>query len=277
MIATLAYNKKVTGTFTEFPITAADPLDTFGFGLRRLMPTFGKDDYTVGSAIRSTGRTGCSSRCSCSAATWVSSPPGSGSWFRRRQRSTLALLFLMAAFPLGYFFFWGMHVSAATTTLSGPIYFIPLFAPLVVLIATAIVTWWRERRVVGIAVLAVLTLVTVPFAVNRIDVNRRISESQIPWRDGADAVHGKSIVFIQQSGAYLLFLNPFSSNPADLDGRILWATDQGAANLDLIAGTPTARRTCRRRRCRRARRAQRRPAVTRGHHAATACGGSSAT
>src|SRR5689334_20253859 len=48
VIATLVYNKKVTGTFTEFPITAADPLDTFGFGLRRLMPTFGKDDYTVG-------------------------------------------------------------------------------------------------------------------------------------------------------------------------------------------------------------------------------------
>jgi hypothetical protein len=74
--------------------------------------------------------------------------------------------------------------------------------------------------------------------VNRLDVNKDISESQIPWRDGTDAVHGKSIVFIQQSGAYLLFLNPFSSNPADLDGRILWATDQGAVNLDLIAKEP---------------------------------------
>jgi hypothetical protein len=113
-----------------------------------------------------------------------------------------------------------------------------LFAPLVVLIATAIVTWWRRRRAVGIIALVVLTLVTVPFAVNRLDVNRRISESQIPWRDGADAVRGKSIVFIQQSGAYLLFLNPFSSNPANLDGRILWATDQGPANLDLIAQHP---------------------------------------
>ena len=68
---------------------------------------------------------------------------GFGLWMRRRQRSTLALLFLVAAFPLGYFFFWGMHVSAVTSHLSGPIYFIPLYAPLVVLIATALVTWWR--------------------------------------------------------------------------------------------------------------------------------------
>ena len=58
VIATLAYNRHVTGSFTEFPITAADPLDTFGFGLRRLMPTFGKDDYTVGTAIRSVGKNG---------------------------------------------------------------------------------------------------------------------------------------------------------------------------------------------------------------------------
>ena len=69
---------------------------------------------------------------------------GVGLWFRRRDRSTLVLLFLMVVFPLGYFFFWGMRVSAATTTLSGPIYFVPLFGSLSVLIATAIVALWRR-------------------------------------------------------------------------------------------------------------------------------------
>ena len=107
------------------------------------------------------------------------------------------------------------------------------------LIATAIVTVWRRRRAFGIGGVVVLVLVTVPFAVNRLDVAHRISASQIPWRDGTDSVHDRAIVFIQQSGAYLLFLNPFSSNPPDLDGRILYATDQGAANLDLIAAQPT--------------------------------------
>jgi hypothetical protein len=238
VIATLAYNKHVTGSFTEFPITAADPLDTFGFGLRRLMPTFGKDDYTVGLALRSTGKNGVFVPLFLFGSYLGVVAAGFGLWMRRRQRSTLALLLLAAAFPVGYFVFWGMHVSAATASLSGPIYFIPLYAPLVVLIAIALVTWWHERRGLGIAATVVLALVTVPFAVNRIDVNRRISEAQVPWRDGADAVRGRSIVFIQQSGPYLLFLNPFSENPADLDGRILWATDQGAANLDLIAQHP---------------------------------------
>jgi hypothetical protein len=74
--------------------------------------------------------------------------------------------------------------------------------------------------------------------VNRINVNKRISDSQVPWRDGTEGVRDHSIVFVQQSGAYLLFLNPFSSNNADLDGRILWSTDQGPGDLDLIARHP---------------------------------------
>jgi hypothetical protein len=238
VIATLAYNKHVTGSFTEFPITAADPLDTFGFGLRRLMPTFGKDDYDVVLALRSTGKNGVFVPLFLFGSYLGVVAAAFGLWMRRRARTTLAMLLLAVAFPLGYFFFWGMHVSAATADLSGPIYFIPLYAPLVVLIATALVTWWHERRGVGIAAVVVLALVTVPFAINRIHVNQRISDAQVPWRDGTEAVHGKSIVFVQQSGAYLLFLNPFSENPANLDGRILWATDQGAANLDLIAKHP---------------------------------------
>ena len=188
MIATLVYNRHVTGSFTEFPITAADPLDTFGFGLRRLMPTFGKDDYTVGTAMPQRREERLFLPLFLFGSYLGVLVAGVGLWFRRRDRSTLVLLFLMVAFPLGYFFFWGMHVSAATTTLSGPIYLVPLFGSLSVLIATAIVTVWRRRRTFGIVGVVVLVLVTVPFAVNRIDVNHRISASQIPWRDGTDAV-----------------------------------------------------------------------------------------
>jgi 4-amino-4-deoxy-L-arabinose transferase-like glycosyltransferase len=238
VIATLAYNKKVTGTLTEFPITAADPLDTFGFGLRRLMPTFGKDDYTLTVAIKSTGKNGFFLPLFLFGSYLGVAVAGVGLWLRRRDRSTLALLFLMAAFPLGYFFFWGMHVSAATTTLSGPIYFIPLFAPLAVLIATAIVAAWHRRRAVGVVATAVLVVVTVPFAVNRIRVNQRLSEAQAPWKHGTDSIRGRALVFVWRSGPYLLFLNPFSENGPDLDDRVLFAADEGAFNLDMIARYP---------------------------------------
>jgi hypothetical protein len=235
VIATLAYNRHVTGSFTQFPITAADPLDTFGFGLRRLMPTFGEADYTVGVAFRSVAKHGIWLPLFVFGSYLGVIVAGVGAWMQRRQRSTLALLLLMAAFPVGYFFFWGLHVSATSTTLSGPIYFIPLFAPLVIFMAIAVVRGWRHRRAVAVATVAVLVVVTIPIAANRLDVNHRISDSQVPWHEATHDVKGRSLVFVQQGGRYLLLLNPYSSNTAALDGRILYANDQGAADLDLIA------------------------------------------
>jgi hypothetical protein len=238
VVATLVYNHKVTGSFTEFPITAADPLDTFGFGLRRLAPTFGKDDYTVGTAIRSVGKNGVFLPLFLFGSYLGVVVAAFGLWIRRRERTSILLVLLMAAFPVGYFFFWGSHVSAATTTLSGPIYFIPIYAALAVLIATVLVDFWRHRRGVAVGLTVVLVLVTVPFAVNRLDVAHRISNAQVPWRDSTERIRDRALVFVQQSGPYLLFLNPFSSNPPDLDGRLLYATDQGATDLDLIASHP---------------------------------------
>ena len=37
---------RMTGSFTQFPNTAADPLDKFGFGKRRIMPSFGNGATT---------------------------------------------------------------------------------------------------------------------------------------------------------------------------------------------------------------------------------------
>jgi hypothetical protein len=235
LVATLAYNRKVTGSFTQFPITAADPLDTFGFGLRRLMPTFGKADYTVSVALRSLAKHGLWLPLFLFGSYLGLIVAGVGAWLHRRQRSTLALLLLIAAFPAGYFFFWGLHVSAAGTTLSGPIYLIPLFASLSIFMAIAIVHVWQHRRAVCIGTVAVLVVVTIPVAANRLELNHRISATQAPWRDSTDAVKGRSLMFVQQSGIYLLLLNPFSSNAAALDGRILYANDLGPADLDLIA------------------------------------------
>ncbi len=58
LVATLAYNRHVTGAFAQFPITAADALDTFGFGKRRIMPTFHAADYDVLQGVRSSFKQG---------------------------------------------------------------------------------------------------------------------------------------------------------------------------------------------------------------------------
>jgi hypothetical protein len=241
LIATLAYNRHVTGSFTEFPITAADARDTFGFGLRSIGARWTTTDFTVLTAAKGLGRNG------------VELPPfllGSyvgvavaalGYWFRRRERSTYALLAIGLTFPIGYFFFWGIALSANFADVSGPLYYIPLFPPLCILIAIALVTLWRRRRALAIAVGALLVVATVPWMVDRLENNHAISEAQVPWQEAERSFHGRSLVFVERSGPYLLHLNPFSENPADLDGRILYATDRGAENLDLIAARPERR------------------------------------
>ena len=56
VVATLAYNLRVTGHALTFPIVAADPLDTFGLGTRRLMPDFRPVHYGFGLATWSTAK-----------------------------------------------------------------------------------------------------------------------------------------------------------------------------------------------------------------------------
>src|SRR5262249_4173117 len=52
------------------------------------------------------------------------------------------------------------------------------------------------------------------------------------------SIHEPALVFVENSGPYLMHLNPYSANVPMLDGRILFAADNGAENIDLIATTP---------------------------------------
>lgn len=238
VVATLAYNRHVTGGWLAFPITTADPMDTFGFGARRLMPTFEIVDYDLGKALKATAK-------NFFVLPWflVGSYAGAaaaltGLWQRRREPSTLALVLICAAFPLGYFVFWGTHLSSLASRISGPIYFVPLYAPICLLAASVLVRWWAARRRLAHGLLVALLVGTVPAAVTRFDVNRDISVQQRPWRESVEAIEGRAIVFVADTAPYLLFLNPFSANSPDLDGRILYAADGSPDMLDLIAEQP---------------------------------------
>lgn len=234
----LLYNRHVTGALLQFPITAADPLDTFGFGPKRLMPTFAITDYDLGLAATGTAKNVFFLPWFLAGSYVGAAAAAGGLWLRRHERSTLLLLLVGLVFPVGYFVFWGNWLSSLAARIGGPIYFVPLFAPLCVLIATTLLAAWRARRPVGLALLAALVVATVPFSISRFDVNRDISVQQEPWRTSVADLDGAALVFVADTAPYLLYTNPFSSNGPDLDDRILYAADSDPAMLDLIAEHP---------------------------------------
>jgi hypothetical protein len=241
LVATLAYNRYVTGSITQFPITAADPRDTFGFGVRGFGTRWPSTDFGVLQAVKGLGRNGFELPPFLVGSYLGVVTAAVAFWLRRRERSTYALLAIGVAFAGGYFFFWGISLSGGFARVSGPIYLVPLFAPSSILVAAAVVQLWRARRRAAVGLGVVLVLATVPFMVDRLTTNQSISEAQVPWREAERSFHGRSLVFVEDSGPYLLHLNPFSANAPDLDGRILYATDRGDRNLDLIADRPGRR------------------------------------
>ncbi len=235
---TLLYNRHVSGSSTQFPITAKDSLDTFGFGPRRLMPIAEIFDYTVGRGIRRVAHN-LRTLAPFFVGGWLGAVVAViGIWLRRRDRTTLALLGIAVAFPMGYLFFWGNLLSSRAASLSGPVYYVPLYAPACVFVATVLIALWKRRRAAAIGLCVVLAGLTVPYAISKIDPNHRISAAQEPWKDATRSIQGDALVIVENSGPYLMHLNPYSANSADLLGRILFAVDRGAENLDLITSHP---------------------------------------
>jgi hypothetical protein len=238
VVGTLAYNVHVTGGPLTFPITEADPMDTFGFGTRRLMPGFPEIDYTVGRGFYTLAKHAFFFPWFLLGSYLAIAVAAVGLWIARRQQTTLLLLLVAVVFPLGYLPFWGTDVSSRFTRLSGPIYFIPIYASVAVLVAIALVRVWQRHQVAALGLAAALVIATVPTGVSRFRANEELSTPQDAWTQSVAALDEPSLVFVADTKGYLLFLNPFSSNGPELDDEILYAVDQEPGMLDLIAEQP---------------------------------------
>ena len=238
VVVTLLYNRHVTGDPLTFPITVADPLDGFGFGTRRLMPGFEEVDYDVASALRSSAKNGVLLPWFLVGGYLGAIVAMVGLWQQRRRPVATFALLVGAVFPLGYFVFWGTYLSSLAARISGPIYLIPLYALVCILAAAALDRWWDDRRPLAWAVLGVLVVATLPGAVSRFAINREISLEQDPWRQSVEDLPDGSLVFVVDTGSYLLYSNPFSSNGPALDDDVLYASAGSPSMLDLIAERP---------------------------------------
>jgi 4-amino-4-deoxy-L-arabinose transferase-like glycosyltransferase len=238
LVLTLVHNRVVTGSFKQFAFSAKEPLDKFGFGFRRLLPEVSGVDYTVKEAIRGVTTSGSHVPQFLVGSYVGILLAGVGLWFRRRDRTTVLLLVLMVVFPAGYFLFWGSRLASRFAFLSGPVYLLPLFVPLCLFIATALLALWRRRPGLLVVAALVIAIATVPFLYDASAKNHRLSAAQEPWEHATDGLPGRSLVVVRDSGPYLLHLNPFSLNQPDLDGRVLYSVDRGAATFNLLDHYP---------------------------------------
>jgi dolichyl-phosphate-mannose-protein mannosyltransferase len=103
----VAYNLRATGNPFRLPFSLTEPLDTLGFGLRKLFPTdslhhFGPREgaTAVAGHLRQLGAWSAGGALTMALA-------ATALWRRRTQGPLLALAGAWVTFPLGYLFFWG--------------------------------------------------------------------------------------------------------------------------------------------------------------------------
>ena len=198
-----------------FPITEADPLDTFGFGDAAAHARLPDHRLHAGlRALRPRPRTRSSSPGSWPGATWASASRAPGSGGLVDGRAPCSSLLVAVVFPLGYLPVLGhVGVLASSPASAGRSTSCRCTRPS----ASSWPSPWSSstagapRLTVRRLVIA-LVLATIPTAVSRFGVNHELSVRQEPWRTSVDAIDGEAIVFVADTKRYLLFLNPFGAN-----------------------------------------------------------------
>jgi len=244
VVMTAVYNAHVTGSPTRFPFRVADPLDSFGFGVHRLMPNTPTLQYTASLATQALFNN------LVSIPRWLAGGGIGlvlalvGIWFRRRRSETWLLVALVVAFPAVYYFWYGMQLERlGSATGLGPYYYVPIFFPLVVLAGVTLHRIARHsRRVLAAVVLAVLVGSVLSSGTIRHDkeVTTRAARAK---RDAvmASKVEDAIVVMRADPRPYALLDYQFLVGDPRLDDSVLYAVDRGARTVDLEDQFPTRR------------------------------------
>ena len=242
VLLTAVYNAHVTGSVVRFPLQAAERLDTFGFGIRKMALNQPTLDYTPHVALTSLARN------VGSMSYWFA---GSGLGLllviaavvlHRRQREVWLVIAVIVVFPIAYFFWWATSLGdpGAADGL-GPHYYLPAFTCLAVLGGWALRDLARRSRLLGaLAIAAVLagTLLMVSPVLHNGHVTtelQRAKANPLTAHSLSDAV----VVMRADPSSYMLFDYPFLVGDPSLNSRVLYATDRGPDDAQLATLFPT--------------------------------------
>jgi hypothetical protein len=238
----LALNVSLTGHVFTFPEAVNGGIQTFGFGPKRLAQGTHLVNYSFGTAIRSLGHNLVAlpkwffgGLVAVVLALWGAARPRLGTY-------RVLLVGLAAVFPIGYIFWWGSYLSVGAGNSIGPHYYLPMMLPVAILAADVTIDLFRQRALVAWVVLAAMvgvTVVELPIIYS--------ATTALPKRFARDdkivqeARLRHALVFLPRAAdqePYVLHPFPYLTNTPDLSGPVLYASEHGPGNFDLLDRYP---------------------------------------
>ncbi|MBN1994490.1 MAG: glycosyltransferase family 39 protein [Anaerolineae bacterium] len=239
----LLYNLFITGHPLRFPFTLYDPLDTFGFGYKRQHPLNIPILYNVSAALDSLSANLFQLNF------WVFGGPlllGLALFqvianYRSWSNALLPLLFFV--FPLGHFFFWGAYNFTLWGVIEylGPMYYLPVLIPLVLLGAQGLCRLFNRASFVAIIFLLVMGGINAALLARHIGQNYAYTRKhQAIYHPFLEQPLDQALVFVPPLyGPYLLHPLAWLANTPSLDGPILYALDTNQnSHLTLLDAYP---------------------------------------
>ena len=227
VVGLLLYTAAVTGSPFRFPNTAADPLNNFGFGVRRLLPTEPTIDYDVVDAFRAL-------RDNVRAIPgWIVGGPVALALAvvavlssRGRRPEILATLIAGLAFPVAYFFWWATKLSACCAdNWLGPHYYVPAYVALAILVAFGVsrIRWTKTIAAITVVVGLAFTAYAIP---DKVSTNRAFKDDYARVDALLPDDLTAAVVLMDTDGKpYILSRWPFLVTDPELGGDVVFAAE----------------------------------------------------
>jgi hypothetical protein len=241
--ALLAYNAVLMGSPLRSTFSVTGPDDRLGFGPRGVFST-SVFDFTRHDALTSVRLSLLQLPGWVFGGVVLVALSAFGLWRCRRGGAAIwAVAGIAVSFAVGYAAFWSPYSIVKLwpgSATMGPFYHLPLLIPLALLGAAGLTTLFQRSRALASIAVALLVIVTVATAGVRIDRNRTITHQyQAVHRLVTDAHLGRAVLFVSDRGQDgFESASPFLENQPSLRQSVLYAIDDGANDLAVMARYP---------------------------------------
>jgi hypothetical protein len=250
VLLVFGYNARVSTGPLTFPIEAAGGNNAFGFGLRNIAEGTPLTEVSPSGSLRATALN-LLELLQWIPGAWIGAVLAAvgGVILWRRDRAKLLLLVAVAAiFPLVYVVYWGTLLVGLGRDVFGPFYYAPVWMPVVVLVALAVVWLWDARRAVPAAVAAGLAVAATAVAVlgttfalrpsiDTLDLYTERARAEVEVMNEAPP-DSLVVLPVALDGPWILQpWGQYANTPA-LDGRIVFAADAPDEVIDAIGRFP---------------------------------------